>query len=150
MNHPDIPVNRWIDTLGGCKCIECAARRRQEYFKEEEEMNNKSKKREALDKAVHQLRRAAIEYGTTCHCCLVASAVECHEMPAGSYRHNALEESLSQMHLCHDCHKELQATPIEKQVAIKLLAIVNSVNCCFGSERVAVEDVVTAIQEIAE
>lgn len=69
-------------------------------------------------------------------------AEECHEITAGAYRHKAVYERLVQMHLCEECHRQLQGRPYAEQVAVLVHAHIAAVNRCCSREAIDVEDVI--------
>ena len=84
--------------------------------------------------------------GTLCECCLVEDATDCHEITAGAHRHRAVYEHLAQMHVCRECHIEIQGKPYAEQVAAKLEAIVAAVNRCCERNAITIDDVIKAIK----
>jgi len=124
------------------------------YLKRKKPLRRRSMKQQAHMDATSALRWSAIEYGVTCEGPLCyRKAAHPHEITAGAHRKRAMEEPLAQMHLCESCHNDIQGTPYEYQIALKLVAIVDAANRCLGSsagsvERVTVEQVVEQLEKL--
>lgn len=124
------------------------------YLKRKKRIRRRSMKQQAHMDATSALRWSAIEYGVTCEGPLCARRAEHpHEITAGPHRKRAMEEPLAQMHLCSGCHDDLQGQPYEKQIAYKVIAIVDAANRCLGSSigpvnRVCVRKVIKWIYKI--
>ena len=77
-----------------------------------------SKTKELADK--FRYRRREFVLGGTCAGC-GGRPVDCHEILAGSHRHNAYGERACWLRLCRPCHESLQGTSYVSQLALKLL-----------------------------
>lgn len=56
-----------------------------------------------------------------CQYCLLNDATDLHEICAGPAREKALSRREAWLHLCRECHRELQHKPVALACAVKLL-----------------------------
>lgn len=56
-----------------------------------------------------------------CQYCELNTATDLHEITPGPAREAALSKRATWLHLCRECHSELQGRPVELGCAVKLL-----------------------------
>jgi hypothetical protein len=69
-------------------------------------------------------RKNFVAANFTCQCCMRRKAVDCHEIPRGAHREQALEHRCAWLAVCRPCHElidDYSEWPVARQLALKLL-----------------------------
>ena len=94
-----------------------------------------SQKTQATRNETDRLRASCVQAANKvdgCERCRCRPATDCHEIPAGSHRHVAVELPNVWLALCRECHGIVQGVAFIEQYNLKCEAVRHAINHCLG------------------